>query len=269
MKLLDVHNVRRSFGGLVAVDQVSLTVTPGQIKSMIGPNGAGKTTLFNIISGLIPAETGQIFFNDTPIHGMKPFQIARAGISRTFQNPSLFLQMNVLENVMVGRHSRSRWGFIGCGLRFPGQIREEKAIRDAALEHIAYVGLEALAECPAGSLGFGQRRMVELARALATDPALLLLDEPASGLNSKETEDLGALIRKIRDKGVTVLLVEHDMSLVMDISDEVLVLHNGAVIAEGTPSAIQDDQTVISVYLGKGLAHVAPGEESSMRLRQP
>lgn len=269
MKLLEVLDVRRSFGGLVAVDQVSFSVFPGQIKAMIGPNGAGKTTLFNIISGLIPSETGKILFKGKRIHGLKPFQVAHAGISRTFQNPSLFLKMSVLENVMVGRHSRTRWGFIGCGLRYPGQVREEKQIQEAALERIAYVGLEPLAASPAGSLGFGQRRMVELARALATEPELLLLDEPASGLNPKETEDLGLLIRKIRDSGVTVLLVEHDMSLVMDISDDVLVLHNGIVIAEGTPSAVQDDQKVISVYLGKGLAHAAPGEKSSMRLRRP
>lgn len=250
MALLDVNNLRRSFGGLVAVDRVSFQVTAGQIKGLIGPNGAGKTTLFNIISGLLKPETGTVAFKGRAITGFKPFQIARAGISRTFQNPSLFLRMSVLENVMVGRHSRSRWGFAGCCVRFPGQPAEERAIRQAAVDHLDFVGLAGLADFPAGGLAFGQRRMVELARALATEPELLLLDEPASGLNTREKADLGQVIRRIRDRGVTILLVEHDMALVMDLSDDILVLHNGTPIAEGPPARIQNDPTVISVYLG-------------------
>ena len=259
MALLEVAGVRRSFGGLVAVDGVSLTVTAGQIKGVIGPNGAGKTTLFNMISGLLKPDTGQISFKDRPIAGLKPYQVASAGISRTFQNPSLFLQMNVSQNVMVGRHNRTRWDFFGCGLRWPGQPREERAIREAARAQLDYVGLAHLADLPAGALPFGQRRMVELARALATEPEMLLLDEPASGLNTREKEDLGVLIRKIRDRGITVLLVEHDMSVVMGLSDDVLVLHNGCAIAEGAPAVVQNDQKVISVYLGGEFQHVTPG----------
>jgi branched-chain amino acid transport system ATP-binding protein len=257
MGLLEVENVRRSFGGLVAVDRVTFTVRAGQIKAVIGPNGAGKTTLFNIISGLLEADAGRIVFKERAISGWKPYQIARAGVSRTFQNPSLFLQMNVLENVMVGRHSRTRRDFLGCCLRFPGQPKEERSIREAALARLEYVGLAHLATAPAGGLAFGQRRMVELARALATEPELLLLDEPASGLNTKEKQDLGHLIRKIRDQGITILLVEHDMSVVMDLSDDILVLHNGVPIAEGAPAVVQNDQNVIRVYLGGEFQHVA------------
>lgn len=259
MALLEVENVRRSFGGVVAVDKVSFRANAGQIKAVIGPNGAGKTTLFNIISGILASETGRILFKNKVIGGLHPFQIARAGLSRTFQNPSLFLQVSVLENVMVGRHVRTRSGFLRCCLTGPGQRREERAIREAAMAQLEYVGLADLASQPAGSLAFGQRRMVELARAMATEPDLLLLDEPASGLNTRETNDLGQLIRRIRDRGITILIVEHDMSLVMDISDDILVLHNGIPIAEGAPSVIQNNQQVISVYLGGEFQRVAAG----------
>jgi branched-chain amino acid transport system ATP-binding protein len=258
MTLLEVKDIRRSFGGLVAVNQVSFQVASGQIKAVIGPNGAGKTTLFNIISGLLKADGGTVAFKGRSITGFKPYQIARAGISRTFQNPSLFLRMTVLENVMVGRHNRSSREFAACCLRLFGQPREERSIRDAALAQLDYVGLADLAACPAGALAFGQRRMVELARALATGPELLLLDEPASGLNTAEKENLGALIRRIRDHGITVLLVEHDMTVVMDLSDEVLVLHNGAPVAEGPPATVQNDPAVIRIYLG---GEFRPSEE--------
>ena len=267
--LLSIENVTQRYGGLVALDGVSFRVLPGQIKSVIGPNGAGKTTLFNVVSGLLRSETGRVTFKGRDITGLKPHQIARAGLSRTFQTPSLFLQMSVLENVMVGRHRRTRRGFLACCLRIPGQPKEERGIQEAALSWVESVGLKALASAPASSLAFGQRRMVDLARALATEPELLLLDEPASGLNTKETEDLGQSICRIRDSGITVLLVEHDMSLVMAISDDIVVLHNGAVIAEGTSEAIQNDPEVVSVYLGGGFQHVASGEEPAMRLRQP
>ncbi|MEN6587365.1 MAG: ABC transporter ATP-binding protein, partial [Sulfuricella sp.] len=262
MPLLDVQNVRRSFGGMVAVDNVSFSVANGQIKAVIGPNGAGKTTLFNIVSGILAAETGQVLFAEKRISGLKPYQIARAGVSRTFQNPSLFLQMNVLQNVMVGQHCRSRREFAACCFRLPGQRREERAIREAAMAELDYVGLAHMASLPAGSLAFGQRRMVELARSLATQPALLLLDEPASGLNTKETDDLSKMIVKIRDRGITILLVEHDMSLVMSISDEILVLHNGRRIGEGTPAEIQNDAEIISIYLGSSeLEHVTSSKK--------
>jgi branched-chain amino acid transport system ATP-binding protein len=263
MALLEVKDVRRSFGGLVALDKVAFKVTAGQIKGLIGPNGAGKTTLFNIISGLLKPDAGQITFKNRSITGFKPYQIARAGISRTFQNPSLFLRMNVLENVMVGRHNRSHWEFAGCCLRLPGQAREERSMREAALAQLDRLGLAHLAGARAAGLSFGQRRMVELARALATDPELLLLDEPGSGLNTREKENLGALIRRIREGGITVLLVEHDMTMVMDLSDDILVLHNGTPIAEGTPAAIQNDQKVISTYLG---GEFRPSEEVELAL---
>ena len=269
MTLLEVNDVRRSFGGLVAVNRVSFQVNPGRIKAVIGPNGAGKTTLFNIISGLLKADAGHVTFKDCSITGFKPYQIARAGISRTFQNPSLFFQMNVLENVMVGRHRRSGREFAACCLRLPGQPKEERSIREAALAQLDYVGLTHLAGFPAGGLSFGQRRMVELARALATDPELLLLDEPASGLNTREKENLGALIRRIRDRGVTVLLVEHDMTVVMDLSDDILVLHNGTIIAEGSPATIQSDPNVISTYLGGEFRPAGEVELALLTGRQP
>jgi branched-chain amino acid transport system ATP-binding protein len=259
MALLEVRDLRRAFGGVVAVDRVSFDITRGQIKAVIGPNGAGKTTLFNLISGLLQPDVGHITFKEQSIERLKPFQVAAAGMSRTFQNPSLFPHLNVLENVMVGRHRRSRWNFTGCALRWPGQPAEERAIRASARHFLDYVGLGALAQANAGSLAFGQRRLVELARALATEPELLLLDEPASGLNTKDKADLGRLIRNIRDTGVTILLVEHDMTMVMGLSDEILVLHNGVPIAEGPPARIQNDPNVVRVYLGGEFHHAAPG----------
>ncbi len=259
MALLEVHSLRRCFGGLVAVDRVSFSVWPGQIKAVIGPNGAGKTTLFNLICGLLKPDAGSVSLHGRPITGLKPYQIASAGISRTFQNPSLFPRMNVLQNVMVGRHRRSHCSFAQCALRFPGQAAEERAIAESARRFLDYVGLAHLAEAAAGSLAFGQRRLVELARALATEPDLLLLDEPASGLNTKDKADLAQLIRKIRLGGVTILLVEHDMTVVMGLSDEILVLHNGVPIAEGPPPVIQNHPDVIEVYLGREFHHAASG----------
>lgn len=265
MALLEVTGVRQCFGGLVALDQVSFSVAEGQIKAVIGPNGAGKTTLFNVVAGALRPDQGEVWFNGARITGLRPFQITRLGVSRTFQNPSLFVRMTALENVMVGRHCRTKCGFVASAVRTPGQRREEQAIREAAIQRLEYVGLAAMANVTAGALSFGQRRMVELARALATEPRLLLLDEPASGLNPKETDDLAALISRIRKDGVTVLLVEHDMSLVMDISDEIVVLHNGTPIAEGSPAAIRANHKVVSVYLG-GEFQGAPGKKSAMRV---
>lgn len=258
MTLLETKDLRKSFGGLVAVDGVSFAVGQGQIKALIGPNGAGKTTLFNLVTGLLRPDRGTVHFKGKPMAARKPYQIARAGISRTFQNPSLFGRMNVLENVMVGRHSRSRSEFWGCALRWPGQRREERHIRERAIQELQFVGLAHLAMFPASALTFGQRRMAELARALATEPEMLLLDEPASGLNTSEKRELAELINKIRKRGVTVLLVEHDMSMVMGLSDAVVVLHNGAKIAEGTPAEIQNNDEVVRVYLGGDMAASNP-----------
>ncbi len=249
-ELLVVDGIRQRFGGLVALDGVSFGVRPGQIKAVIGPNGAGKTTVFNVISGILRPQTGTIRFKGSIISGLAPHRIAAMGLSRTFQTPSLFMNMTVAENVMVGRHARTNGGMLGAALRLPAQRREERAIREAAVELLETVGLARAADRPVGALSFGQRRMVELARALATAPALLLLDEPASGLNTRETDELAGLIRRIRNRGVTVLLVEHDMSLVMDICDSIVVLHFGVPIAEGDPTTIRNDPRVVSVYLG-------------------
>ncbi len=257
MTLLEIKDICHNFGGLVALDHVSFQVRAGQVKAVIGPNGAGKTTLFNIISGILPPRRGTILLEGRPISGRPPHQVARAGIGRTFQNVSLFLHMSVLENVMVGRHYRGRHDFLSALVRWPGQVREERALRARALECLEFIGLAARADQPVSALSFGQRRMVELARALAAEPRLLLLDEPASGLNTRESCDLAERIRQIRDRGVTVLLVEHNMSLVMDVADEIFVLHFGAPLAEGTADEIRNHPKVVAVYLGDDPAYAA------------
>jgi branched-chain amino acid transport system ATP-binding protein len=250
MALLEIKNLNKHFGGLHAVNDVTFSVEKGMIKGLIGPNGAGKTTLFNLVSGAMKADSGQVTFNGKPIHSLAPHAIASHGIMRTFQNIKLFAKMTVLENVMIGRHIRSKAGMITGILNLPHSWKEEKQIRERALAMLDKLGISHLAHFDATSLAFGQQRHVELARALAGEPVLLLLDEPAAGLNMHETERLGEMIRKIRDTGVTVLLVEHDMSLVMNVSDEINVLSFGQMIAEGTPRDIQKNREVIRVYLG-------------------
>jgi branched-chain amino acid transport system ATP-binding protein len=251
MALLRVDRLGRQFGGLQAVGDVTFSLKEGAIKAVIGPNGAGKTTLFNLISGVLPPTSGEILFRGKAIHGLKPYRIAGLGIARTFQNIKMFAGMTALENVMVGRHVRSGAGFLASMLRTPGCRREEAEIRRKSMELLDFLGIADCADIEATSLAFGQQRAVELARALALEPALLLLDEPAAGLNIYETAEVGRLISRIRELGVTVLLVEHDMSLVMDISDEIVVLSFGQKIAEGLPTEIQRNPEVIRVYLGE------------------
>ena len=252
--LLEVHDLCRAFGGLKAVDEVSFGVSTGTIKAIIGPNGAGKTTLFNLIAGSLLPDSGKVRYSDGEITGWPPHRVAERGICRTFQTTRLFPAMSVLENVMVGRHPRTRVGFVSGVLSLPWTWREEREIRSRAEEILGSLGVGHWAAEAAGNLAFGTQRLVEIARALATEPRLLLLDEPAAGLNIYETREMADLILKIRGWGVTVLLVEHDMSLVMDISDEILVLNYGRRLAEGSPSEIQRDPEVIRTYLGGGHA---------------
>jgi branched-chain amino acid transport system ATP-binding protein len=251
MPLLGVSSLSKSFGGVHAVRNVSFDVEKGMIKALIGPNGAGKTTLFNLVSGFVLPDAGEVRFDGRPIHGVAPCEVAALGISRTFQNIKLFAGMTALENVMVGRHVRSRSGFLSSMLHLPSTWREEAEVRERSIELMEFLGIAALADAEATSLAYGQQRAVELARALASEPAMVLLDEPAAGLNMRETAELARLIVRIRDRGVTVLLVEHDMSLVMDISDEVVVLSYGEKIAEADPRTVQKDPQVIRVYLGE------------------
>jgi branched-chain amino acid transport system ATP-binding protein len=250
VSLLEVSGLSKRFGGLQAVKDVSFRVERGTVKALIGPNGAGKTTLFNLVSGVLPPDAGSVLLDGAPLDGQPAHRIAARGLSRTFQQIRLFAQMTALENVMVGAHPRSRAGFVAGMFHLPWTWREEREIEGRAREALAFVGGADLADADATSLSYGQQRAVELARALAAEPALLLLDEPAAGLNMRETAELARLIGRIRARGITVLIVEHDMGLVMKVSDEVAVLSYGQKIADATPRLVQKDPEVIRVYLG-------------------
>ncbi|WP_418792118.1 ABC transporter ATP-binding protein [Phosphitispora sp. TUW77] len=251
MKLLEITQLTKTFGGVHAVNDVSFSVSRGEIIAVIGPNGAGKTTLFNLMTGVYPPTHGNIYFKDTDITGLPAHKVAAKGIARTFQNLQVFNNMTVLENVMVGRHIRSRAGFWGAIFPLWPVQHEESNIVKTSLEKLALTGLADKALEPANNLPYGQQKMLEIARAIALEPELLLLDEPAAGLNSSETRDLVDIIYTLRNQGITILLVEHDMETVMEITDRLVVLNFGNKLAEGTPYEIQNNPEVITAYLGE------------------
>lgn len=248
--MLELAGVSRSFSGLRALAGVSFGVAPGEIKAVIGPNGAGKTTLFNIVTGVYPPDSGSIRFRGKPIVGLAAYRVAQLGLARTFQQPQVFRTLTVIENVMLGRNLHGRAGVFGCGLRLARAVREDRAARDYAMSCIKRVGMEAGPDRIASELPLGQQRYLEIARALALEPSLLLLDEPAAGLNDSETAALGDLLLRLRSEGLTILVIEHHMKFVMQISDTIAVLDFGEKIADAAPAVIRASPAVIRAYLG-------------------